>query len=91
MSWDDFTVNCASKRFTDTVCTDGTYHMFDPRVLPFGVLSDGDEIHVFVGRLVAHHRFARSDVGVQVELSVEKNTLTLIIGSRIIGKSKENT
>ncbi|KAL9582181.1 MAG: hypothetical protein Q9203_005599, partial [Teloschistes exilis] len=44
-------------------------HMLDPRVLSFGVLADEDCVNIVVWGFVAGYRFARADVGEEVECS----------------------
>ena len=46
--------------------------MLDTAVLPFGVLSNGDNVHILVRRLVANQRFAGTYVGVEREFSGER-------------------
>lgn len=51
--------------------------MLDAAVFSLGVFSDEDRIYVVVGRLVAGDRFARTDIGEEVEGSskckIERN------------------
>ena len=47
------------------------YLVFDATVFTFGVLSDGHNVDVIVKGLVAFHRAAGTNVGVQREDSIE--------------------
>lgn len=45
----------------------GSYHMFNPTVFPLSVLSDGDQVHISVGGLVALDGHTGADIGIKVK------------------------
>jgi hypothetical protein len=49
----------------------GTHSMLNTTVFSFCVLSDGHQVDIFVWSVISFNRFARANIGIQVEFSVK--------------------